>query len=94
MGLFRPFFIFFGGNGQYLTVYNILYCNVLSEDSCPASGMTYRYALLLGLLLGTPSAFQASPAWSQRWNVTTPGAWFSGGCLFNASSFGYSAGDW
>ena len=24
------FFIFFGGNGQYLTVYNILYCNVLS----------------------------------------------------------------
>jgi hypothetical protein len=57
--------------------------------------MTYRYVLLLGLLLlGTPSAFQAAPAWSQRWNVTTPGAWFSGVCLFNASSFGYSAGDW
>ena len=28
-------------NGQYLTVHNILYCNVLSEDSCPASGTRY-----------------------------------------------------
>ena len=31
-----PFF-FSSRNGQYLTVHNILYCNVLSEDSCPAS---------------------------------------------------------
>ena len=38
-----PFFS--SWNGQYLTVHNILYCNVLSEDSCPASALDYSWLL-------------------------------------------------
>ena len=44
-----PFF-FFSWNGQYLTVHNILYCNVLSEDSCPASVQQYSLRAIVRLL--------------------------------------------
>ena len=41
-----PFFS--SWNGQYLTVHNILYCNVLSEDSCPASARVQSGELCFG----------------------------------------------
>eukprot|EP01047_Picozoa_sp_COSAG01_P040628 COSAG01_NODE_3434_length_6100_cov_7.180970_9_plen_506_part_00 len=64
-------------------------------------------ACLMLLLLLTSLPAHRTPAWSERWNMTTPGAWFSGVCLFGADdvdsatdsnstalTFGFSAGDW
>ena len=45
--------------------------------------------------VSSTAARRAPPAWAQRWNVTTPGRWFSGVALYNDSAtFACSAGDW
>eukprot|EP01050_Picozoa_sp_SAG11_P016640 SAG11_NODE_2296_length_3554_cov_3.189870_4_plen_492_part_00 len=52
-----------------------------------------QLAMLLLLLFTRLPAYRAvppsprhhTPVWSERWNVTTPGAWFSGVCLFGAN---------